>query len=124
MDLETTKRKLTNFLQKQEALNFYSFTSSLIMIILTLTFYALNYTNLPSQIPLFYSLSWGEDQLVSLQQFIILPSVMALIILVNLIITWHLHPSQQVLKRIIAISTLTTSFLMFIASFKIIYTFV
>jgi hypothetical protein len=122
--LDQTETKIKDFLSHQETINFYSIVFSLVTVILTLLIYALNYQSLPPQIPLFYSLAWGDNQLVSLSQFIILPSVMILIILLNLIFTWHLHSSQSVLKKIISISTLLTSILLFLAAFKIIYTFI
>ena len=75
MNLQEEKTTLSNILQHQETINFYSLVFSLSMIVLSLLIYSLNYIHLPSQIPLFYSLAWGEDQLVSLSQFIILPLI-------------------------------------------------
>lgn len=124
MNLQEEKTTLSNILQRQETVNFYSLVFSLLMIIIVLLIYALNYIELPAKIPLFYSLSWGEKQLVSLSQFIILPALMILIVLINLILSWHLHSSQKTLKRIISISTALITLLFFLASFKIIYLFV
>lgn len=122
--ITTQEEKISNFLKRQEAVNFYSIVSSLVIIILILTIFALNYTKLPAQIPLFYSLPWGEEQLVALPQFIILPSIIALVILVNLVISWHLHESQTVLKRFLSVSTSAVSLLILFAALRIIYTFV
>lgn len=118
------EKRISNFLQRQEAVNFYSIVSSLVMIILILTAFALNYTKLPAQIPLFYSLPWGAEQLVTLPQFIILPAIIALVVLINLSISWHLHASQIVLKRFLSTATAAVSLLIFLAAIRIIYTFV
>lgn len=125
MDTDINKTStMNNFLQKQEAFSFYCVVTSLVILILTLVIFALNYQNLPSQIPLFYSLPWGQEQLVSVHQFIILPAIIILTILINLVVSWHLHPQQKVLKRTLAASTTIVSLLILITTLKIIYTFV
>src|SRR5688572_23746810 len=75
---------------------------------------------LPPKLPLFYSLSWGEQQLVSHQQLLIIPSSIALVTLLNLVISWQLHPQQVFFKKILLISTYLVSLILGITFFKII----
>lgn len=108
------------FYHRQDKTVFYSYAFSLVLIIVVINSFAIFYPNLPSQIPLFYSLSWGENQLGDLGQFVILPSIIGLSSLVNLLISWQLHESQIVLKRMLAISSLTIALLLTITALKII----
>lgn len=78
---------------------------------------------LPLRIPLFYSLSWGENQLALLPQFLIVPSVMVFITLVNLIIFWQLHDNQILFKQVLTISSLVTSIILVVTFIKIILIF-
>lgn len=79
---------------------------------------------LPSKLPLFYSLPWGEDQLATLWQFLIIPSVLICISLINLMIYWQLHQSQKLLKEILVVTTLICSLILFITFIKIILIFI
>ena len=117
-------KKFINFYQSQEPLSFWPITISILVALFIITLWALNYDRLPSQVPLFYSLPWGESQLASLVQFLILPAIIFLTILINLIISWHLHPSQFVIKRILISATTLIAVLILISAVKIIYTFV
>lgn len=78
---------------------------------------------LPEKVPLFYSLSWGEDQLATHQQLFIIPAAIVLINLLNLILSWQLHQKQQFFKNMLLISTITLSFLLLISFLKIILIF-
>ena len=84
----------------------------------------LNLRSLPPQLPLYFSLPWGERQLGSLPEFAILPALIVLISLVNLLISWHLHSSQLVLRRILFAASLVLSFSILLTALKIIYTFI
>lgn len=115
---------LINFYQHQDSAIFWSTCVSVFFSLFIIIIWVINLPSLPPQIPLFYSLPWGEAQLVNLNQFIILPSTIILITLLNLIISWHLHPSQIIIKRVLSLSSTLTSSLIFIAAIRIIYTFV
>lgn len=117
-------KKLLNFYHSQDPFAFWStvFCALGAVVILILLFFNLN--SLPARLPLFYSLPWGQEQLGSLAQFIILPAIIILVSLTNLFITWQLHPSQLVLKRILYTSSITTSFLILVTALKIMYIFV
>lgn len=79
---------------------------------------------LPLQLPLFYSLPWGEEQLATHQQFLIVPSVITLITLLNLSFSWQLHPSQIFFKKILLFSSLVISLILIITFIKIVLIFV
>ena len=114
---------IKKFYQNHDPIVFYSTLSTFIFFFLTITTFLLTLPNLPQKLPLFYSLAWGENQLATPLQFIIIPLTIFLTLLVNLIISWHLHSSQIILKRILSISSVAISFLLFITVFKIIFLF-
>lgn len=87
-------------------------------ILITMT-YSIFYKTLSPKIPLFYSLAWGEAQLATKQQFLILPSALILIGLINSAIAWNLHPSQHVLKRTLMSSCIFIDLILFVAAIKI-----
>lgn len=79
---------------------------------------------LPARLPLFYSLAWGEKQLATHQQFLIIPASIILITLLNLVISWQLHPSQSFFKKVLLLTSVATSLILTITFFKIIFIFV
>lgn len=117
-------KKLLIFYKSQDPFAFWStaFCAGSAILILILLF--LNLNNLPPQLPLFYSLPWGQDQLATLAQFVVLPAIIILVSLTNLFITWQLHSSQLVLKRILYTSSITTALLILITTLKILFIFV
>lgn len=117
-------KRFINFYQKQDAILFWSTSSSIILALLLSFIFLIYLDQLPNQIPFFYSLPWGDTQLANKGQFIILPSLIVLAAMVNLIITWHLHPSQLTMKRIILLSTTIIAILTFIAGLRIIFSIV
>src|SRR3989344_3430214 len=84
-----------------------------LFLILSLIFilipFLLLYSSLPEKLPLFYSLPWGDFQLVQKDQFLILPAVLLSISLTNLILIWQLHPTQIILKKILSLSIIAIS---------------
>lgn len=79
---------------------------------------------LPSKLPLFYSLSWGDQQLATHQQFLIIPASLALIALLNLGLSWQLHSSQSFFKKVLLISPLIISLILVITFVKIVAIFI
>ena len=74
---------------------------------------------LPPQMPLFYSLPWGEAQLANHQQFFIIPASITLIDLINLFFIWHLHPSQVFFKKLLILTSLIATLIFLITFIKI-----
>lgn len=79
---------------------------------------------LPPKLPLFYSLPWGEMQLATHQQFLILPAIISILTLINLLIFWQLHESQYFFKKILLVSSITVSLILTVTFVKIILNFV
>lgn len=93
---------------------------SLLIILFTLRFAK----SLPPRIPLFYSLPWGEKQLVGNQDLLIIPAIIALVTLFNLIISWQLHSSQTFFKKILLFSSILISLILTITFIKIVLIFI
>lgn len=96
------------------------FILSLLITIVILT--ALRF--LPERLPLFYSLPWGDRQLAPHSQFLIIPASLTAITLLNLVISWQLHPSQVFFKRALLVSSIILSLIMTISFAKIILNFI
>lgn len=111
-------------MKQQDPIIFWSNFISLFFVLIVSGFFTINLNRLPSRLPLFYSLPWGEGQLVNLWQFIILPATAILVLLINLTLSWHLHPSQVVAKRMLSASTALVSFLLFLTAIRIIFIFI
>ncbi|MBI4040194.1 hypothetical protein HY389_02465, partial [Candidatus Daviesbacteria bacterium] len=84
---------------------------TLVTVILITFAYLIFYNQLPNKLPLFYSLPWGEKELVAKPQIFILPAVAALISLVNTGLAYQLHPAQIILKRILLLSIFFIDFI-------------
>lgn len=108
-------------IKDRSAIPFFIAGLSLLVIIIP---FLLLFSSLPGQLPLFYSLPWGEMQLASKPQLLILPAVILLTSLVNGATIWHLHFSQAVVKRILLSSIIATSLIITTAAIKIITIFI
>lgn len=75
-------------------------------------------SKLPPQVPLYYSLPWGDSQLTSPHALWWLPAICIVIIVVNLIISIFLK--QLVLTRILSSGSLLAAMLAIITLGKII----
>lgn len=75
---------------------------------------------LPATLPLFYSLPWGQAQLATHTQFLIIPASISAITILNLIISWQLHQSQSFFKKILLLSSIVVSLIFTITFVKII----
>jgi hypothetical protein len=117
-------KDITTFYQEQDSYVFWPISLSVLLALTVISLWAFYYLSLPRELPIFYSLPWGDPQFGHINQFLIFPSLIALIILVNLITSWHLHFSQILIKRILAIASFIISLLISVAAFKIIFTFV
>lgn len=98
------------------------FTAATILVLLGLHVFL--YNSLPSKLPLFYSLPWGESQLVLKQQFFILPAILGFVALLNLFIASQLHEAQWLLKRILIFSVVVLALIILITALKIIFIYI
>lgn len=79
---------------------------------------------LPSKLPLFYSLSWGEGQLATQREFFIIPGVIILVTLLNFAISSQLHHSQKFFGTALCITSYVTTFILLIAFLKVSLVFI
>lgn len=82
------------------------------------------YDKLPPTLPLFYSLSWGETQLVSKEQFFILPGTVLAITLANTLFSSQLHSAQFLLKRMLMLNLVLVDLIALITAIKILSIFI
>lgn len=125
MKLKTdTFSKLEEFYpKKQDRVVLLQTCLSLIVAFFVFTIWFFSPPYLPSTLPLFYSLPWGEKQLAQHQQFIVIPGIIIIVTLLNLIISWHLHPTQKIIKRVLSSASLLITTLLLFTFLKIIFLF-
>lgn len=94
--------------------------TSAVLILTVLLFFRF----LPDKLPLFYSLPWGERQLATPEQFLIIPSIIILVTLVNLAVAKQLHQQQIFLKKALLLSSLIVTSILTITFIKIVFLFI
>ena len=92
--------------------------------ILISTIILLLFKLLPPNLPLFYSLQWGDKQLANHQQFFIIPALIILITLINYVTSWQLHQSQLFFKKILLVFSIIATFILTITFIKIVLIFI
>lgn len=115
---------LLTLYKQSDKITFFACVISILCLLSIINLFAVFYPDLPHQIPLFYSLPWGDSQLASLGQFTILPFIIALTLLLNYTLLWHLHHSQIVLKRFLSVATAIISLLITITAYQIVLIFI
>lgn len=95
----------------------------LTIILFTVIIFSLS-AFLPKKLPLFYSLAWGDKQLVEKHQFLILPAILAILTLVNLSLFWKLKLTKDLLRKILMYSLLIITAVLMITFIRIILTFI
>lgn len=115
--------KFLLFYTKVDKIIFYSIAAAILSSLSLSLLLFLSLAQLPSEIPLFYSLPWGQQELTSPNEFLILPAIILLITLINLAISWHLHSSQLVLKRILNLASATFTLFILVTAIKILSIF-
>lgn len=108
--LETTE--LINFIKrpliKKASLIF------LAMLLTSIVAIALQWSKLPPQVPLYYSLPWGESQLAAPWEITILPTLATSIFITNLALTFILSRDNELLSQIFILTGLfVTSMLLY-----------
>lgn len=113
-----TLNGLTLILSSQ--LTRYSFLISVICFFVSLLILGFNYSNLPPQIPLFYSRSWGDGRLATTPFILILPGTVFILMFFNALIISYL--GVRFATKILSLSMVITSFLLSWTLIKIIFT--
>ena len=73
-------KTFSQFNKRQDPIVFWATTFSLFGVAIILGVLVVSYNNLPSQLPLFYSLPWGEGQLVPISRIVIIPALTTILI--------------------------------------------
>ncbi len=117
-------KKFLDFYHRTDKIVFFAVVISLVLMLMVINIFAIYWSSLPSQIPLFYSLPWGDSQLAAIPQFVILPFIILLNTLINLLLSWQLHDSQNALKRLFCGASLVVAILITITALKIVFIYV
>lgn len=113
--------KVITFLKSQDKYFLLATAAVIFSIVIILSSYLILFPGLPQRLPLFYSLPWGQAQLVGKDQFLVLPAALTLISLVNLLFASQLHPLQQTLKKILTLSLVVFSVITLITALEIFF---
>jgi len=78
------------------------------------------FSELPPEIPLFYSQPWGEEQLAEVHNIFGLPIMSLVILVVNNFIASTMGEKRKILAFLLSLSSLLFSFLGLVSIFKIV----
>lgn len=101
-------------------ISFATVSTALVLVV----FILVSFSFLPKRLPLFYSLPWGEEQLSTPQQLLIIPSLIICITLINIVLSWQLHKSQYFFKLILSFTAVISSVLLLVSLLKIFFLFI
>ncbi len=96
------------------------FATSIFFLYLVLLL-ALTINKLPPYLPLFYSLPWGEGQLIATPFFTLLPIAAVVVFFINTTLSMVIEKSQPILSRLVFLTTVLFSLLLVITTTKIIF---
>lgn len=105
----------------QEKINSKILRWNIIFIIIQIAFLFWKFNSLPPQVPLYYSLPWGESQLAQASLLFIFPTISLILLLINHLFAISLTKTSLLLSRILLIISLIFSFLALIAILHIVY---
>lgn len=98
----------------------YSFSFGLCLLTAVFVWLLYLYRFLPPVVPLFNQLPWGDIRVAG-KQFIFMPVALAFFVAIaNLLLSFYIYKTIPLLSRILSITFLTSSILVFIFIFKIV----
>lgn len=104
----------------QEKVNGRIFQWNFVLIIAQVAYLIFKLNDLPSQVPLYYSLPWGESQLANATSLFILPSLsLGFLFINNLLAVFYLN-THSLMSRLLIIFSLIFSTLSLISLIQII----
>ncbi|MFA6368862.1 MAG: hypothetical protein WCX20_00580 [Candidatus Shapirobacteria bacterium] len=104
----------------QEKINQFLFRWNIILIVLQLAILIIKFNSLPQQVPLYYSLPWGEGQLAAAASLFLLPTFSIIILLLNNLIATFFLKIIPLFSRLLPIFSLIFSLLSSISLIRII----
>lgn len=105
----------------QQSFNSIFFRWNLVFITVQLVFLIWQFGNLPQQVPLYYSLPWGESQLVSTSTLFLIPTLSIVLFLVNHLFAIGYSQKNPLLSQLLIFTSLIVSFFFLLTLLKIIY---
>jgi hypothetical protein len=105
----------------QQNFNSKFFRWNLIFIVIQLAVLIWQFGNLPQQVPLYYSLPWGELQLASASTLFIIPTLSIVLFLVNHLFAIGFSQKDILLSNMLIFTSLIVSFFFLVTLLKIIY---
>lgn len=104
----------------QEKANAKVFRWNIFFIISQIGFLFWKFNSLPPQIPLYYSLPWGQSQLAPASSLFILPTISLVLLLINHLFAISLTKTSALLSRLLVVISLIFSLLSLITIFQIV----
>lgn len=104
----------------QEKINRHFLRWNLLLIIFQLIFLLIKFNDLPKQVPLYYSLPWGEGQLAAAASLFLLPTFSIMVLLLNNLIATFFLKTIPLFSHLLIIFSLIFSFLASISLVRII----
>lgn len=105
----------------QQKINSRILRWNLFFICLQIGILAWKFNSLPPKVPLYYSLPWGESQLVNSSLLFLLPTVSVVILFIDSLFSVSFFKNLSLLSRLSIITALLVSFFITITLFKIIF---
>jgi len=105
----------------QQSFNSKFFRWNLVFIVIQLAVLIWQFGNLPQQVPLYYSLPWGELQLASASTLFIIPTLSIVLFLVNHLFAIGFSQKNILLSNLLIFTSLIVSFFFLLTLLKIIY---
>ncbi|OGH21337.1 MAG: hypothetical protein A2958_00865 [Candidatus Levybacteria bacterium RIFCSPLOWO2_01_FULL_38_13] len=90
------------------------FLITFFLILLSFSYILINLSSIPSYIPLFNQLPWGEERLGTTFMIFLPTGGVLLISFVNLVVSVFIYSKSQMIARMLAITSLLIAFLSFI----------
>ena len=104
----------------QDKVNGQIFRWNIIFILCQIAILFVKFNSLPSQIPLFYSLPWGEQELAPASSILFLPALSLFFMLLNNLLAVFFLKSSQLFSRLLVIISLVCSVFATVAVFQIV----
>ena len=105
----------------QQSFNSKLFRWNLAFITIQLVLIVWQFGNLPQQVPLYYSLPWGESQLVSASTLFLIPTFSIVLFLINHLFAIGFSKKNPLLSQLLIFTSLVVSFFFLITLIKIVF---
>lgn len=105
----------------QQSFNSKFFRWNLAFITIQLALIVWQFGNLPEQVPLYYSLPWGESQLVSASTLFLVPTFSIVLFLINHLFAIGFSKKNPLLSQLLIFASLIISFFFLITLIKIVF---